>query len=135
MPDQPALSGDAVALDGDSLTIGGMAVRLEGVDAFEYDQLCGTFTCGEAAHRNLAQLIDGGEVVCAPQGEDRYGRILAYCAVEGHDLGQAQVRAGLAVAYRRYSDRYVQDEETAKAAKTGAWAYGFKAPEDFRHGK
>lgn len=113
----------------------GVEVRLEGVDAFEYDQRCGTFACGEAASHQLKTLVARAEVVCDPQGEDRYGRILAHCAVEGRDLGEAQVRAGLALAYRRYSDRYVAAEEAARRARAGAWAYEVRAPEDFRHSK
>ncbi|BEV09859.1 hypothetical protein ATDW_03550 [Asticcacaulis sp. DW145] len=35
---------------------------------------------------------------------EKYGRILADCAVEGRVLGEAQMQAGLALAYRRYSD-------------------------------
>lgn len=130
-----AIGGEAEAIDGDSLRIEGVEIRLEGVDAFEYDQRCGDFACGAAAGDNLRKLVATGDVSCEPQGEDRYGRILAHCAVEGRDLGAVQVQAGLAVAYRRYSQRYVADEAVARAAKRGAWAYGFEAPEDFRHGK
>lgn len=130
-----AIVGEAEAIDGDSLRIEGIEVRLEGVDAFEYDQRCGTFACGTAAGDNLRKLVSAGDVSCEPQGEDRYGRILAHCAVDGRDLGATQVQAGLAVAYRRYSQRYVADEASAKAAKRGAWAHGFEAPEDFRHGQ
>jgi len=80
-------------------------------------------------------LTEGADTACEPVGEDRYGRILAHCTADGRDLGEAQVRAGLAIAYRRYSDRYVAAEDAAKAARQGAWAYDFKAPEDFRHGR
>lgn len=62
----------------------------------------------------------------------KYGRILADCAVEGRDPGEAQMQAGLALAYRRYLI-FVAAEKTSKRTRTGAWAYDFKPPRDFRH--
>ncbi|MDC7682838.1 thermonuclease family protein [Asticcacaulis sp. BYS171W] len=134
-PPVAAITGEAEAIDGDSLRVSGIEIRLEGADAFEYDQRCGAFACGTAASANLHRLIDGNTVRCQPEGEDRYGRTLARCFVGDTDIAAAQVRAGLAVAYRRYSDRYVREEEAAKAVKCGAWAYSFQAPEDYRHSK
>jgi hypothetical protein len=42
------------------------------------------------------------------------------------------VRAGLAVAYRRYSNDYVDEEREAQAARRGMWAGDFTAPEAYR---
>jgi hypothetical protein len=39
---------------------------------------------------------------------------------------------GLAVAYRRYSLKYVPNEEQAKAAKRGLWADTFEMPREYR---
>ncbi|ESQ81253.1 hypothetical protein AEYBE204_02640 [Asticcacaulis sp. YBE204] len=83
----------------------------------------------------MHRLIDGNAVRCEPEGEDRYGRTLARCFVGDTDIAAAQVRAGLAVAYRRYSDRYVREEEAAQAARRGAWVYTFQTPEDYRYAK
>jgi hypothetical protein len=45
------------------------------------------------------------------------------------------VAQGQALAYRKYSGRYVPDEEKARAARLGLWAGEFQPPWDFRRGK
>ena len=42
---------------------------------------------------------------------------------------------GVALAYRRYSKKYVPEEDEAKAAKRGLWAGEFVAPWDWRRGE
>ena len=42
------------------------------------------------------------------------------------------VRAGMAVAYLRYSRRYENEQNEAKKAKAGMWAGEFLEPEDWR---
>jgi endonuclease YncB( thermonuclease family) len=41
---------------------------------------------------------------------DRYGRTVARCRADGRDLGTKMVRAGMALAFVRYSSAYVQAE-------------------------
>ena len=41
----------------------------------------------------------------------------------------------MALAYRRYSKKYVPEEDEAKAAKKGMWAGEFVAPLDWRRGE
>ena len=41
----------------------------------------------------------------------------------------------MALAYRKYSKRYVPEEDKARAAKRGMWAGEFVAPWDWRKGK
>ena len=43
------------------------------------------------------------------------------------------LRGGWALAYRRYSDRYVLDERLAQQEGAGLWALDFDNPEDWRH--
>jgi hypothetical protein len=43
------------------------------------------------------------------------------------------VRAGLALAYRRYSNDYVAEENAARDAKRGLWSGEFTPPWDWRH--
>ena len=45
------------------------------------------------------------------------------------------VRQGFAVAYRKYSKRYVEAEEAAKKAKIGVWQGPFVMPREWRRGK
>lgn len=101
-----------IAVDGDTLRCGGGAahprylVRLLGIDAPELPGHCRagrvcTPGDGAASTRAMAALIAGGTVVCAPQGRDSYGRVLASCSAGGVELSCAMVARGFAV--ERYS--------------------------------
>lgn len=131
--------GSAVVLDGDTLRIAGAKVRLHGVDAFEAEQTCRdrsgvAYGCGGRASRYLTGLIGTGLVSCTGRDVDRYSRLVAVCRVGAVDLGEALVRAGHAVAYRRYSSDYVRVEDAARGARSGAWAGTFTPPADYRAG-
>ncbi|WKL57437.1 thermonuclease family protein [Asticcacaulis sp. ZE23SCel15] len=130
---QSTLQGRATAIDGDGLKIGDHEIRLHGIDAFEYDQTCGLYACGQASKAHLAQLIADQAITCWARDTDRYGRIVAICKAGSKDIGAEQVRSGLALAYSRYSDIYVPLEKAARDQRRGAWAYGFSRPENHRH--
>jgi endonuclease YncB( thermonuclease family) len=136
IPAQERVTGRATIIDGDSFEIGDVGVRLFGVDAPEGRQPCvregREWQCGEAAAAELRRLVGSRDVVCRKRDEDTYGRIVAVCHSGTVDLGAAMVRAGLAVAYRRYSDDYVDEERQAQAARRGVWAGTFASPEDWR---
>ncbi|MBW8267890.1 thermonuclease family protein [Caldovatus aquaticus] len=131
-----ALQGAARVVDGDTLEVMGRRVRLYGIDAPESDQDCErdgrAYACGAAAARALADLVAGREVRCAGRGEDRYGRTIAVCRANGTDLGEAMVRSGWAVAFRRYAEDYAAAETAARREGRGLWAGRFEAPEDWR---
>ncbi len=139
----PALAqsayGDAQAIDGDSLVVGGKQVRLFGIDAPEFDQQCqkdgSNWPCGEAAKAQLAELVAGQRVECRSQGVDQHNRILAVCTAGGESLNQAMVEQGWAVAYQEFSDAYVAAQLYAKSNRLGIWGATFIMPSDFRHGK
>ncbi|MEH6663667.1 MAG: thermonuclease family protein [Brevundimonas sp.] len=131
--DGPAdISGHARVVDGDGLEISGRRIRLHGVDAFEMRQMCGANACGQASADALRNLVGGRPVDCLEMDRDRYDRIVAVCRAGGQDLGAAQVRRGHAVAYTRYSHRYVPEELAARRENAGAWAHGFTPPEAWR---
>jgi endonuclease YncB( thermonuclease family) len=69
-------------------------------------------------------FMDGRAVACEPRGHDQYGRTIALCRAVGRDLGAEMVRAGMALAFTRYSTDYVADEAKAKAARLGVHAHG-----------
>lgn len=131
--------GEAQALDGDSLVVGGKQVRLFGIDAPEFDQQCqkdgGNWPCGEAAKAQLSELVAGQRVECRGQGVDQHNRILAVCTAGGENLNQAMVAQGWAVAYRQFSDAYVSAELDAKTNRLGIWSSTFTMPSDFRQAK
>ena len=130
----------AAGIDGDGLRIAGVAIRLHGIDAFEIDQRCGehadAWPCGRASAEALAALVAGRDVACRVITGDRYGRAVARCRAGGIDLGEAIVRAGLALAYTRYSNRYTSAESAARQSRAGAWggpgAATFTPPEIWR---
>jgi endonuclease YncB( thermonuclease family) len=127
------VTGYARAIDGDSLRIKTYEIRLFGVDAFEYDQACGQYACGRLAFGLMQRLTKQGPVNCRLKTVDNYGRHIATCfAANGQDIAQIIVRQGLGVAYRRFSRRYIDDEQNAKRQRIGAWAYPFQSPENWR---
>jgi endonuclease YncB( thermonuclease family) len=130
------LSGKADIVDGDTIKVGGIAVRLDGIDAFETEQTCEqagkSYACGKEATKTLASLISGRVVQCEVARKDKYDRSLGECSVAGTELSRAMVREGWALAFVKYSNRYVADEKAAKAAKAGAWAGSFMKPWDWR---
>jgi endonuclease YncB( thermonuclease family) len=134
---QERIAGRPAFVDGDSFEIDGVGVRLFGVDAPEGRQSCTrdgrAWSCGDAALAELRRLVGSRDVLCEQRDKDTYGRIVAVCRVGTTDLGAAMVRAGFAVAYRRYSDAYVDEERQAQAARRGLWAGEFTAPEAFRN--
>src|SRR6187551_3716009 len=105
------ISGDVRVIDGDSLHVGDTEVRLFGVDAFEGRQVCiregNPWRCGEAAANELRKLTAGATITCDKRDTDSYGRTVAVCSNGAVDLGAELTRAGLALAYRQYSDDYV----------------------------
>ncbi len=132
-------------IEGDSLRLGAVEIRLHGIDAPEMDQVCHRsgkpWRCGVVAAAELRKLIDGRAVDCTPVVQsdgsttDRYGRVLGRCSVAGVELNAWMVEQGLAVAFVRYSAQFVPQEDRARQARRGMWAGEFQAPWDFRREK
>jgi len=126
------IAGAAQVIDGDSLVVAGVEIRLYGIDAPEYRQTCfrrgRPWACGIDATRTLRALIAARPVVCRAREEDRYGRTVATCSVEGNDLGAAMVAGGHAVAYGAYQ----VEERAARNAGRGIWSSRFEPPAAWR---
>jgi endonuclease YncB( thermonuclease family) len=121
----------------------GIEIRLHGIDAFELRQICTgqdgkPWGCGNAGKAYLTEIIKEQSVTCfgggPGLGRDRYGREIAVCYLGPKNLNEEMVRQGLALAFRRYSDNYVEAENRAKAQGVGAWAGSFVTPWDWRRG-
>ncbi len=117
-------SGRVVGVaDGDTLTVlvgsRQVRVRLWGIDAPERKQ-----PWSSRSREALAARAMHRDAIVATRGTDGYGRTLARVAVDGVDLGEAQVRDGMAWVYRRYSkDRaMIALEDDARAARRGLWS-------------
>ena len=63
---------------------------------------------------------------------DRYDRALGTCHAGPAEINSELVRSGWALAFRRYSDRYVTEEWEAERRGTGMWAGSFEMPWDWR---
>jgi endonuclease YncB( thermonuclease family) len=136
--DAADISGFPRIVDGDTIALSDVKIRLEGIDAPETDQVCldqhGTkWTCGIVARDRLAEHIGKRAIQCAPSGQDVYGRTLAVCRLDGDDLNAWMVRQGWALAFVRYSSAYAAEEAVAHNTQRGLWSGAFIAPWDWRH--
>ena len=131
------LSGVPIITDGDTIKIINKRIRLHGIDTPEKKQICikntKEYSCGKEATDALAKKINGNQVVCKVQDRlDRYKRYIGVCFVGEVNLNKWIVRNGYAIAYRRYSKDYIEDEDYAKKNKLGLWAGNFIYPEKWR---
>lgn len=126
IPPDGVIRGPARVVDGDTIDIGGIRIRLEGIDAPEAGQTCSTaagapWECGTEATRTMVQLTRGQDLACVSHSLDTYGRVLATCYAGNTDIEAEMVRRGMAWAFVRYSQTYVADEATARNAHVGIW--------------
>jgi len=125
--------------DGDSLRSGNIRLRLYGIDAPEIRQQCQDkssqpYRCGSMAKQYLSSIALQDRLLdCVLKDIDRYKRLIVQCRADGKDIATQMVRAGWAVAYRRYSSDYIDDEAYAKSSQQGIWQGSFTMPEAWRH--
>lgn len=142
------ISGPARIADADSWSINGVRMRAHAYDAPEWDQLCHRgeplrrYRCGLAATDALRSLIAGRPLDCDPvvQDEtgrvtDRYSRTIVRCRVGDTDIGAHMVENGHVVAFLRFSDEYLPQQQRAQAAKRGLWGGVFMEPQYWRLSK
>ena len=129
-------SQDVKITDGDTIKINGEKIRFSGIDTPELNQTCAKEgvknSCGLTAKQILIDKIIDNKVKCIKEGKDRYKRILAECFVNNESLSRYLVRSGYAFAYRKYSKKFIIDEDYARANKLGMWSMEFEYPWDFR---
>ncbi|MEM7216191.1 MAG: thermonuclease family protein [Pseudomonadota bacterium] len=129
-------SGEARVVDGDSLFIGDKEIRLFGIDAPEYRQVCGSadrasssaLNCGQKSAAYLRNLIDDRHVACNGFEEDKYGRLLAVCEIGNLEINREMVLRGWAVAFGDYE----KEEALAKKQAIGVWQGDFDLPSEWR---
>ena len=123
-------------VDGDTIVLNGEKIRFSGIDTPELKQTCMNgdeeVFCGKTAKMLLIKKIGNETPACISEGKDAYKRTLAECFVNGESLSAYLVRSGYAFAYRKYSDKFIKDEEFAKENKLGMWTMTFQYPWDFR---
>ena len=131
-----ANSDQLIVTDGDTIRIGDERIRFSGIDAPEIKQTCIyqeiEFKCGEFSKNLLIEKISNQQVSCIRESKDQYGRTLAECFVGKDSLSSYLVREGYAFAYRKYSNKFISDEEYAQSKGNGMWSMDFMLPWDFR---
>lgn len=143
VPASQSFEAKARALDGDTVAVD---FRLLGVDAFERRQMCerrdGCWQCGKAAQDLAANMLRGKTAEIKLTTSSTYGRPVATVTVDGADLGERLIRAGLAIPEAQYlrSDprraaRYEAAFAQAKANRAGALAGRWIEPSNWRRGK
>ena len=131
-----SFADDLKIIDGDTIILNGEKIRFSGIDTPELKQTClkddQEVGCGMTAKMLLTKKISNNTPKCISEGKDSYKRTLAECFVNGESLSKFLVRSGYAFAYRKYSKKFIEDEEYAKTNKLGMWAMTFQYPWDFR---
>ena len=134
----PSLANNLKVIDGDTIVLNGEKIRFSGIDTPELKQTClkdnEKVGCGMFAKKLLVKKIGSSTPICIGKKKDFYKRTLAECFVKGESLSKFLVRSGYAFAYRKYSTKFVEDEDFAKTNKLGMWSMTFKYPWDFRKG-
>lgn len=136
----PALTGTVVAnaaqvavVDGQTLRLGEVVVRLQGIAAPPRGTSClrpdnSRFDCGAAASEALARLLRGLAVTCKLYGRDAAGFSQGLCEAEGHDVNRGIVAAGWARARTETpgfaAASFSDAEGQARAAHRGLWLGG-----------
>jgi micrococcal nuclease len=120
-------------VDGDTVHVGAITVRLLGIDCPETVKPHTAVQCGGPQASAFAhQLLDGAHVTLAADpaqaDKDRYGRSLRYLRLDdGRDFSKEIVAAGWARVYtfhNRPVSEYAQLEQAQTAAQTahrGLW--------------
>ena len=129
-------SQELKVIDGDTIHLNAEKIRFTGIDTPELKQTCikewVIDPCGVTAKEILIEKIGNNKVECISEGKDQYKRTLAECFVNSESLSSYLVRSGYAFAYRRYSKKFIKDEDYAKLNKIGMWSMEFDYPWDYR---
>ena len=106
-------------VDGETLSLNGVVVRLSGIEAPARGDECRPgLDCGGAASSNLAELVRNRKVECDLQTASN-GRPIGSCSTGAADLSRLVVEHGWARALRA---DLAGPEQAARAARRGLWA-------------
>ena len=143
-----SVSGFAKVTDGDTIKIDTFKIRLDGIDAPEKKQKCKRpyltifmftfyedYFCGQKSTESLIKKINNKKIACKISGVDYFKRLIGECYKKNTNLNSWLVSNGHAVAFRKYSKKYVPEEILAKQEKKGIWQGKFDMPWDYRRSK
>ena len=136
------IAGEVQVVDGDSLVVSGVRIRILDVDAPESGQFCfakgesfdqGAWHCGKRATAALSDRIGEQKVSCDTTGEGVRKGWLARCSVDGEDLAQWLAANGWAVPAPDCECEVVRSAaDQAKAEGLGIWSSAFTMPWEWR---
>ena len=109
------LDGTARVVDGDTIRVGRVPVRLNGIAAPE---ISGNRIepGGIEATEAMRALVEDRYVICGLDGTTTHGREVGRCSLDGRDVGEAMVLGGWARDCPRYSGGdYAAAERAARA--------------------
>ena len=140
-----SVTGYAKVTDGDTIKIDTFKIRLDGIDAPEKKQKCKRpyftifmftffedYSCGQKSTEALIKKINNQKITCKISGIDYFKRLIGECYKRKINLNAWLVSNGHAVAFRKYSKKYVPEEILAKQEKKGMWQGKFEMPWDYR---
>ncbi len=143
-----SVTGYAEVTDGDTIKIDTFKIRLSGIDAPEKKQKCKRpyltififtfhedYSCGQKSTEALIKKINNQKITCQISDVDYFKRLIGECYIRKTNLNAWLVSNGHAVAFRKYSKKYISNEITAKQEKKGMWKGKFEMPWDYRKSK
>lgn len=105
------IKGKCWVIDGDTIVIDRVHIRLAGIDAPELDQ-----PYGKQAKYALVRLCKDQVVTAITDGAVSHNRVVARCLLpDGRDLAAEMVKAGLAIDWGKHSGGTYRHLETADA--------------------
>lgn len=111
--DNYTLSGKCWVIDGDTIVINHVHIRLAGIDAPELDH-----PWGQKSKWELVRLCKGQVITAHVTGELSHNRVVATCRLpDGRDLAAELVKRGLALDWSLFSGGKYRKYETADARK------------------
>ncbi len=143
-----SVTGYGKVTDGDTIKIDTFKIRLDGIDAPEKKQKCKRpylkiyiltfyedYFCGQKSTEALIKKINNQKLYCIISDVDYFKRLIGECYKRKINLNSWLVSNGYAVAFRKYSKKYVPEEVLAKQQKKGIWQGKFQMPWDYRKSK
>jgi micrococcal nuclease len=131
------LVGKVVSIaDGDTFTMlvenSLIRIRLHGIDCPEKGQ-----DFSNVAKEFLSNYVFGKVVTVQQMDVDRYGRTIGMVIIDGANVNEELLRAGLAWHYKQYdkNPQWAKLEDEARMSKRGLWQKANPiAPWDYRRG-
>lgn len=114
IPASRQLKGRAYIIDGDTIVIQKIKIRLAGIDAPELDQ-----PWGQKSKWAMVRICKGQAITVKLTGETSYDRLIGTCYLpDGRDIGAEIVKQGLALDGGYYSEgKYRHLEQPGMRAK------------------